>query len=238
MCRKAFLPAFVTKRCAQRILANGEQETRDEIVFLLLHQGFADRFFPGTSVLHTRLRYALFVPWVYQTAASKKRAGKEMQRRVEGEFLRLARRLKIDGHQKTGVIGGEVVRENRLTSQPPDTVYWSALRAWGILLDGVDSRSDAFRRLEAVARGGTRDESGDILEGEDFGEAFCGLPDPPKEWKQEAGPLTFDLEPREGQRLRQLLRQVRNNTGELSLLAKLSLKPISLYWSAFLRMFS
>ena len=24
----------------------------------------ADRFFPGTSVLHTRLRYALFVPWL------------------------------------------------------------------------------------------------------------------------------------------------------------------------------
>lgn len=47
-------------RTVERALANGEQDTRDEIGFLLLHQGFADRFFPGTSVLHTRLRYALF----------------------------------------------------------------------------------------------------------------------------------------------------------------------------------
>jgi hypothetical protein len=42
-------------RQAER-LASGEQDTRDEIGFLLIHQGFADRFFPGTSVLHTRVR--------------------------------------------------------------------------------------------------------------------------------------------------------------------------------------
>ena len=45
----------------------GQQDTRDEIGFLLIHQGFADRFFPGTSVLHTRVRYALFVPWLFLT---------------------------------------------------------------------------------------------------------------------------------------------------------------------------
>jgi hypothetical protein len=32
-------------------LASGEQDTRDEIGLLLIHQGFADLFFPGTSVL-------------------------------------------------------------------------------------------------------------------------------------------------------------------------------------------
>ena len=48
-------------RQAER-LTSGEQDTRDEIGFLLIHQGFADRFFPGTSVLHTRVRYALLVP--------------------------------------------------------------------------------------------------------------------------------------------------------------------------------
>jgi hypothetical protein len=32
---------------------------RDEIGFLTIHQGYADRFFPGTSVLHTRARYLL-----------------------------------------------------------------------------------------------------------------------------------------------------------------------------------
>lgn len=51
-------------RQVERSLANNEQDTRDEIGFLLIHQGFADRFFLGTSVLHTRVRYALFVPWL------------------------------------------------------------------------------------------------------------------------------------------------------------------------------
>jgi hypothetical protein len=43
-------------RQVERSLANSEQDTRDEIGFLLIHQGLADRFFPGTSVLHNRLR--------------------------------------------------------------------------------------------------------------------------------------------------------------------------------------
>jgi len=56
-------------RPLERALFGGEQDTRDEIGFLLIHQGIADRFFPGTSVLHTRIRYAFFIPWLYRRAA-------------------------------------------------------------------------------------------------------------------------------------------------------------------------
>ena len=49
---------------AEEALASNEKGVRDEVGFLALHQGLADRFFPGTSVLHTRLRYVLFVPWL------------------------------------------------------------------------------------------------------------------------------------------------------------------------------
>jgi hypothetical protein len=58
-------------RQAER-LASGEQDTLDEIGFLLIRQGFADRFFPGTSVLDTRVRYPLFVPWLSLHAAANK----------------------------------------------------------------------------------------------------------------------------------------------------------------------
>jgi hypothetical protein len=54
-------------RQLERALSGGEQDTRDEIGFLLIHQGFADCFFPGTSVL--RIGYALFIPWLYRRAA-------------------------------------------------------------------------------------------------------------------------------------------------------------------------
>jgi hypothetical protein len=66
-------------RQAER-LASGEQDTRDEIGFLLIHQGFADRFFPGTSVRHTRVRYALFVPWLFLPGCGYEAQGKRHRR--------------------------------------------------------------------------------------------------------------------------------------------------------------
>jgi hypothetical protein len=80
-------------RQAER-LASGEQDTRDEIGFLLIHQGFADRFFPGTSVLHTRVRYALFVPWLFLQAAASKRRGSDLDAIIRRQLIQLAIRLK------------------------------------------------------------------------------------------------------------------------------------------------
>src|SRR5258708_5591575 len=100
--------------------------------FCLIHQGFADRFFPGTSVLHTRVRYALFVPWIYDGLGRTRRRGRDLEGSLRDQLLDLARRLKVLGHEKTGVIGGDVVHLNRLSSQPPDRVYWTALRSWGL----------------------------------------------------------------------------------------------------------
>jgi len=37
----------------------------DEMGVGALHTGYADHFFPGTSVLHTRPRYAFFTCWNY-----------------------------------------------------------------------------------------------------------------------------------------------------------------------------
>src|SRR6266516_4225458 len=148
-------------RQAER-LASGEQDTRDEIGFLLIHQGFADRFFPGTSVLHTRVRYALFVPWLYLQAASGKRRGSDLDATIRRQFIRLAIRLKQIGGEPFDVIGGDKL--GQLTSQPPDRVYWTALRAWGLLLPAVGSRSEALRRLQASTRAAPTDDDGGRLD--------------------------------------------------------------------------
>ena len=49
--------AVARRNAAGGRLASGEQDVGDEISFLLIHQDFAGRFFPGTSVLHTRVPY-------------------------------------------------------------------------------------------------------------------------------------------------------------------------------------
>jgi len=44
-----------------------EQGTLDEMGLGSLRDGIANVLFPRTSTLHTRLRYTLFVPWIYQS---------------------------------------------------------------------------------------------------------------------------------------------------------------------------
>ena len=44
-----------------------EKESRDELELGSVRDSFADQLFPGTSTIQTRLRYMLFVPWIYHS---------------------------------------------------------------------------------------------------------------------------------------------------------------------------
>jgi len=112
-------------RRAEQQLRDAADGVRDEIGFLALHQAYADRFFPGTSVLHTRLRYVLFIPWLYQKVIQQ-RSRQQVSAVVENQEIFLARRLKKA--EEFGVIGRRSLPNP--TTQPPTMVYWSALSAW------------------------------------------------------------------------------------------------------------
>lgn len=204
-------------RQAER-LASGDQDTRDEIGFLLIHQGFADRFFPGTSVLHTRVRYVLFVPWLFLRAKDHMQRGRSLNGAIERELIRLAFRLKK--WERYGVIGGDKL--GQLTSQPPDRVYWTALRQWGLLLSTVGSRSEALRRLQASTRATPRDDDGGVLD-DDSMEVFCTMPNPPPGWDDPDGKLDFILSAKEQEFLRRKL-SLLTRPGEtaLALLARMA----------------
>lgn len=52
---------------AQRIMALfQERETRDELGLGSIRDSIADHLFPRTSTIQTRLRYMLFIPWLFQ----------------------------------------------------------------------------------------------------------------------------------------------------------------------------
>ncbi len=56
-----------------RILAQfQEKESRDELGIGTVRDSLADLLFPGTSTIQTRLRYMLFVPWIYRALEDKK----------------------------------------------------------------------------------------------------------------------------------------------------------------------
>jgi hypothetical protein len=51
-----------------------EQETRDELGIGGIRDAIAEPLFPGTSTIQTRLRYMLFVPWIYQDLERQRRS--------------------------------------------------------------------------------------------------------------------------------------------------------------------
>ncbi len=105
---------------AQRIMALfQERETRDELGLGAIRDSIADHLFPGTSTIQTRLRYMLFIPWLYR--ALEKREVPEAQLRAEARDteIRLADALKAGG-ESNGIIGRDAgPRLQRL----PSSVY-------------------------------------------------------------------------------------------------------------------
>jgi hypothetical protein len=189
---------------------------RDEVGFLTIHQRYADRFFPGTSVLHTRARYAIFVPWLFEDLAGT--VGPAATRELRERERVLAGRLSAAG--QTQVIGGRVYPKP--SSQPPSTVYWNALAVWGLLRSRPDgrtiSRAQAHHLLKSM-RSGTDDDGQPLLHS---APPFLPLPTRPNGW--DAGTITLQLTPAEAAFLRERLGQLRRpDSHELSLLARLVL---------------
>src|ERR1019366_7049037 len=60
-----------------------QSESRDELGIGQVRDAFSDCLFPGTSTLHTRARYLLFVPWCFVAAAAKGVTAARGERRVE-----------------------------------------------------------------------------------------------------------------------------------------------------------
>lgn len=83
-----------------------ESESRDELGIGQVRDVFSNRLFPGTSVIQTRTRYFLFIPWLFQQHQAKKRSGADLLRRVqESERQLIATMLTAD--HKEGLIGRE-----------------------------------------------------------------------------------------------------------------------------------
>lgn len=200
-------PAAVRK--LRQALEDQTDGVVDELGLLALHTGYGERFFPGTSVLQTRARYLFFVAWTYLTLASSSSVtAANVRERKQREELRLTERLKAHaGQEAEGIIGTRVFPSP--PAQPPDFVYWTALRTYG-LYDGVDrssllSRWDRRRilRRDQIQQ---RDE-----EPRDEPLAIFDVPDPPDGWPANVDDVSFILTRKEAERLRDGFRRPGSN---------------------------
>ncbi|WP_018176604.1 DUF6361 family protein [Thioalkalivibrio sp. AKL8] len=197
---------------AESQLATGAQGVVDELGLLRIHQHYADRFFPGTSVLHTRLRYVLFVAWIFDDLWISGRNISDPEEEIARRELQVAKALKKNDSESSvegwGLIGRNTLP--RMPSQRPSMTYWSALGRWGILhrhRDGsVPTRSEVVARLKGASSApALHDAEGRWLAG---GESpFVSLPPRPPGWDS-GGKLGFRLEEKEREFLRDVLEHV------------------------------
>lgn len=159
--------AALSRSALKRVEAQLTQEiqgVQDELGMLTLHTAYANRFFPGTSVQQTRLRYALFVPWQIADLMKKmpEMTPHKARLTLEQEELELAKRLldAVDANRivdSRGIIGKTTAKEKRAVSIPPSQSYWVALKSWGILATGLDgicpTRQELFAHWERWAQG-------------------------------------------------------------------------------------
>ncbi|CAM3188326.1 DUF6361 family protein [Janthinobacterium lividum] len=207
--------SYLSRDALARAKSQMEEESvgvRDEIGFLTLHQRYADYFFPGTSVLHSRARYAVMVPWLFEDL-SKLNGDAARKALIERE-RQLAGRLKGEG-----IIGKRVYPKP--ASQAPSTIYWNALSVWGILKHGANNRKISRRQAHKMLNSatGAKDDDGlPLLLAE---HPFIRLPKRPATWFE--GELTPRLTKKEAAFLRDRLSILPRLDGsnDLSLLALL-----------------
>lgn len=136
-----------------------EQGTLDDLGVGSVRDAFSNLLFPGTSVLHTRARYFLFIPWIYRRLEREGVGSRDVAVRGRRYEIALIDALHAGG-QTRGVIGE---RAGAALEQLPSAAYWSALRRLGFCVfhgtqDQYHRSFDGYRLLRRDAPRVSEDE--------------------------------------------------------------------------------
>ena len=167
-----------------------EKGSRDELGLGSVRDSFADQLFPGTSTIQTRLRYMLFVPWIYHSLEEKRRPAKCFSIQADKLERDLVQPL-MDSDDQAGVFGKTA---RKRLKRLPSSVYWAGLGAWGIRItpfsqdeyhrriDEIYRRRDTLKARETDAKG--RGDDIDVEQRRATLSWHRRLPAPPKEFPQ------------------------------------------------------
>lgn len=111
------------------IKAISDQDTRDELGIGSVRDAFSNLFFPGTTTIQTRVKYMLFVPWIYQIIEEEGLEGKKAAIKAREMEISLINTLKEAGEDQ-GLIGREAGDKLQRT---PAEIYWTGMKEWDIL---------------------------------------------------------------------------------------------------------
>ncbi len=119
-----------------------ESETRDELGIGAIRDSISDQLFPGTSVIQTRLRYMLLLPWLFMKMEDEGVPAAKFSKLARDRELMLNSQLRAERGAFGRVTGDEL---QRLAS----SVYWAGLGRWGLrVFNGT--QQEYFRRIDSV----------------------------------------------------------------------------------------
>ena len=193
------LDATASERVGTLLRSLEEPGTLDVLGLGSVRDAFSDMLSPGTSTIQTRLRYFLFLPWIFASLEAQQVPSAEFARRLREDEARLIDCLRPLGPNQ-GVIGYTAGRDLK---RMPSAAYWGGLGAWGIRrldlsLAEYGQRAAALGRLRPE-----RDNDGDATRR--AGSMWAAVPPPPESFLH--GDITFELRPDEAQVLTEHIRR-------------------------------
>ncbi|KHL18320.1 hypothetical protein CLV56_3258 [Mumia flava] len=149
----------------------------DELGIGTIRDTFANALFPGTSVLHTRARYLLFIAWLLDDVARHGWTPDRAQQELRSREVKLIKALLAGGEGGGRGVIGEQAKDK--LKRMPSAAYWAALRRFGLRLHDT-SIAGHFR---AAAQEGRRHHE---REDDEPGRSSLGvdpqIPPPPRDF--------------------------------------------------------
>lgn len=207
------LDAAASERVGTLLRSLEEPGTLDVLGLGSVRDAFSDMLSPGTSTIQTRLRYFIFLPWIFKRLEARQVSGADFARKLRKAEARLIDCLRHLGREQ-GVIG---YRSGRDLKRMPSSAYWSGLGAWGIRR--LDLSLAEYAQRAAVIRRFRPERDNDGNATQRTVTMWAAVPEPPDDFLH--ADITFELHTDEAQVLADHVRQQHPNT----LLAALCAMP-------------
>ena len=175
-----------------------EKGTLDELGISPIRDGFANRFFPGTSTIQTRAKYFFVVPYIFKDLEHNPESNPNRILKLLDEMEKsCGLQLLSNGADIDGIIGSRSLRQGAWVKRTPAEIYWAGLRNYCIFTGGNLSLTEYTRAMCAMKQqkatltklgnrkdGAEENESDDKDAGGLFHMQFWKIPTYTDDWKR------------------------------------------------------
>jgi hypothetical protein len=187
------------RKMNETLRALDEPSTLDPLGLGSIRDAFSDLIAPGTSTIHTRLRYFLFIAWICQRIEKSDTTATQFASRLRNDEATLIQCLKA-GDEELGVQG---YSSGKNLKRMPSSAYWGGLRIWKIR-NRDWSIADYGRNITRL-RASKKADGADETIRNSLTTIWDGIPDAPENFLEDG--IKFKLTAKEAEFIRDKIRQ-------------------------------